>query len=93
MHTIEAIARVLVVGLTLGAGLPALFALGLRLRALGAGDENADGSITAPNPAYKAAGYFLFTLVVAVIAVGILWVCRHTLDYHLGIQVFPASWY
>lgn len=93
MHTFESIAKVLVVGLILGAGLPALFAVGLKLHADGAGDEHADGTVTAPNPALKATGYLLFAVVVAVIAIGILWVCRHTLDYHLGIQVFPASWY
>ncbi|MBD0020630.1 MULTISPECIES: hypothetical protein [Gordonia] len=93
MHTVESIAKVLVVGLILGAGLPALFAVGLKLHADGAGDEHADGTVTAPNPALKAAGYLLFGLVVAVIIVGILWVCRHTLDYHLGIRVFPESVY
>ena len=93
MHTLESIGKVLVVGLILGAGLPALFAIGLKLHADGMGNEHADGTVTAPNPLFKAAGYLLFGLVVAVIAVGILWVCRHTLDYHLGIQVFPESWY
>ncbi|MFT4124638.1 MAG: hypothetical protein QM662_00200 [Gordonia sp. (in: high G+C Gram-positive bacteria)] len=88
-HIAESIGKVLVIGLVLGAGLPALFAVGLRLHAEGAGNEHADGSITAPNPALKVAGYVLFAIVVAVIAIGILWVTRNTLDYHLGWQVFP----
>ncbi len=92
MHIVESIARVLIVGLMLGAGLPAIFAVGLRLHAVGMGNEHADGTVTAPDPVRKAAAYVLFGLVVVVIAVGILWVCRHTLDFHLGVGFFPDAW-
>lgn len=91
MTTLEAIGKVLLVGLIFGAGLPAVFALGLRVHAAGLGDANADGSVTPPNPFLKAAGYLLFAVVVAAIVFGILWITRQTLSYYFDIQIFP-SW-
>ncbi len=43
MHYLESILRVLLVGLVLGAGLPAIFAIGLRAYSVGAGGVDADG--------------------------------------------------
>ncbi|MGW0036433.1 hypothetical protein [Gordonia sp. NPDC003376] len=91
MHTLEAIAKVLIVGLIFGAGLPALFAVGLRLQAAGAGDANADGTLTAPNPALKALAYVLYALVLTAIVFGILWITRQTILYYTDIKIFP-SW-
>ena len=91
METFEAILKVLVIGLVLGAGLPAVFAIGLRLYAAGSGGVGDDGSTTAPNPALKAAGAFLFLIIAAVIVVGILWITRTTINYHFGVNLFPFA--
>ena len=42
MHYLENILRVLLVGLVLGAGLPAVFAVGMLAYSFGAGGEEAD---------------------------------------------------
>lgn len=89
MHTAEAIGRVLIIGLIFGAGLPAVFAFGLRLHAAGNGDANVEGTVTAPNPALKAAGYVLFGLVALAIVFGLLWITRQTILYYTDIQIFP----
>ena len=89
MDIIESITRVLAVGLILGAGLPALFAVGMRLVARGAGDAGADGTAAAPNPVFKLLGYALFAFVAAVIVLGILWITRDTLNFHFGWKIFP----
>lgn len=89
MDILEAILKVLVIGMIFGAGLPALFAIGMRLHSAGAGDANADGTVSAPNPALKALGYLFFAIVVAAIVVGLLWVTRQTLSYYFDWQVFP----
>lgn len=89
MTTLEAIGKVLIVGLIFGAGLPALFAVGLRVHAAGMGDANADGSVTAPNPFLKAVGYLFFAIVIAAIVFGILWITRQTLNYYFDIKIFP----
>jgi hypothetical protein len=91
MQEFEAIFKVLVIGLALGAGLPALFAVGLRLFAAGSGDTAADGSTTATNPALRAAGIALFVVIGAVILLGILWITRTTINYHFGVNLFPFA--
>ncbi|GAC67960.1 hypothetical protein [Gordonia soli] len=91
MHELEAIGRVLLVGLIFGAGLPALFAVGLRTYALGQGDADADGTTHAQNPALKAAGWVLFFLIAAIIVVAVLWIARASINYHLHINLFPFA--
>ncbi|MFT4088689.1 MAG: hypothetical protein QM658_16340, partial [Gordonia sp. (in: high G+C Gram-positive bacteria)] len=92
MDIIEAIAKVLAVGLVLGAGLPALFAFGMRAEAAGEGGASSVGGNAAPgNPALKYVGYAIFALVAAVILIGILWIARQTLSFHFGWEIFP-SW-
>ena len=47
----------------LGAGLPAVFAVGLVAYSRGAGGAEADGTVDAPNPALKMLGLMLFAFV------------------------------
>lgn len=91
MVHLESILRVLVVGLILGGGLPALFACGLAAYSAGAGATDADGAAHAPNPALKALGVALFAVVGAVILAGLLWITRSTIDHHFGIDLFPFA--
>ena len=69
--------QVIVVALVLGAGLPALYAVGLRLMVLGGGvrDEGADGGTAATagagNPALRVLGLLCFVTVVLAVALGI----------------------
>jgi ABC-type uncharacterized transport system YnjBCD permease subunit len=90
MTYIEAILKVLVVGLVLGAGLPAIFAVGLVSYSNGAGGANADGTTQAPNPALRALGLLLFLVVAAVIVVALLWITRTTIIHHFGFDPFPG---
>jgi uncharacterized membrane-anchored protein YitT (DUF2179 family) len=71
-ETVQALWRVLLAGLLLGAGLPALYALGLR--SLNAGRTvTADGTVTGTTPtANRVLGYALIGLVVAVALFGIV---------------------
>ncbi len=89
MSTVEAIFRVLVVGLLFGAGLPALFAVGMRAYSAGEGGINADGTTSAPNPAMKILGWALFVLVGLIILTAVLWIARSSINYHLGVNLFP----
>ena len=89
MSTVEAIFRVLVVGLLFGAGLPALFAVGMRAYAAGEGGVDADGVTQAPHPAMKIVGWALFALVGLIIITAVLWIARASINYHLGINLFP----
>lgn len=89
MSTFESILRVLVVGLILGAGLPAIFAIGIRLHATGSGEGHLDGTVTTPNPVMKGIAYTLFGIIAAVILIGILWITRGTIEYYFGVNLFP----
>ena len=84
METFEAIGKVLIVGLVLGAGLPALFAVGLRLRSLAEGSVAADGTTPDPHPALKPVAYLIFG--------GILWITRQTIFYYTGVKIFPFGY-
>ncbi|WP_026917383.1 hypothetical protein [Gordonia shandongensis] len=84
MDIVSAITKVLAAGLLLGAGLPALFAIGMRLEAAGHGDLG-----RAPNQTLRIVGYAVIGLVAVVIVVGILWVTRQTLNYYLDLKIFP----
>ncbi|GAB11752.1 hypothetical protein GOARA_088_00150 [Gordonia araii NBRC 100433] len=89
MSVAESIIRVFVIGLVFGAGLPALFAVGLRLWANG---YNADGTVTNHNPVLKALGGVLFAVVTLAIIIGILWITRQTIYFHFGIKIFPFGY-
>ena len=89
MNYVEAILKVLVVGLVLGAGLPAVFAGGLVAYSNGAGGEHSDGTVAAPNPILKFLGLALFVLVGAVVLLAILWITRSTIIHHTGVDLVP----
>jgi hypothetical protein len=89
MNYVDAIVKVLVVGLVLGAGLPALFAAGLVAFSSGSGGRNSDGSVHAPNPVIKALGLVLFAIVAVVVVIGILWITKATIIHHFGFNPVP----
>ena len=84
MDIVSSITKVLAIGLLLGAGLPALFAVGMRLEAIGHGDLGRPA-----NQTMRVLGYAVFALTAIVIILGILWVTRQTLDYYLDLRIFP----
>jgi hypothetical protein len=75
---IQAAWKILVVGLVLGAGLPTLFAFGIRASAWGAGGEAevyADGTAApAAHPAGRIVAGVCFLIVVLAIALGITYI-------------------
>jgi hypothetical protein len=89
MTYVESILKVLVVGLVLGAGLPAVFAVGLVSYSSGAGGVEADGTVHAQNPVLKYLGLLLFAFVAVVIVAALLWIARPIILHHFGINLFP----
>jgi hypothetical protein len=88
--------RVLIVGLILGAGLPALFALGMRLQAAGLGEEVVTtGSLAGEHgrrsPGLVLAGRILFAAVILVVLLAVLWITRHSLNHYFGLTIFGAG--
>ncbi|SHI67951.1 hypothetical protein SAMN02745244_00835 [Tessaracoccus bendigoensis DSM 12906] len=62
--------QVLLVGLILGAGLPTIFALGIRALSYGVGAD-ADATDHVPHPFAKVVAYSCFGIVVLAILLGI----------------------
>jgi hypothetical protein len=89
MHYLESILTVLAVGLILGAGLPAIFSVGMLAYSHGAGGEEADHLVHKPNPALKYLGILLFVVVALVIVTAVAWITRSTIIHHFGIDLFP----
>lgn len=75
--TVTSLVKVIVVGLLLGAGLPAIFAVGLRAvsRTVEAADPDAPGEvITTKSRTGLALGYACFALVGLAVIAGIVWI-------------------
>ena len=79
--------KVIAVGVVLGAGLPFLFAIGIRLWDQGSGGEHANGTITAGKPVVLATAYVLFAIVALVVIYGVLYITKSSLDHYLGIKL------
>lgn len=88
MHYLEAIFRVLVVGLIFGAGLPAVFAGALVAYSQGAGGVDDSGTAITPNPVLKGLGLLLFTVVGAIVLLAILWITKDVIAHHTGVKIF-----
>jgi hypothetical protein len=81
-HTLSlewtAVWKILVVGIILGAGVPALFATGIRASAFGTGGEaevHAEGvTLAQPHPIGRVIAGICFAVVLAIAALGILYV-------------------
>jgi hypothetical protein len=74
----QALWKILVAGLILGAGLPALFAVGVRSLAYGQGGDaetqTAGSAPATPHPAFTFIGYACFVIVLAAVALGIIYI-------------------
>ncbi len=84
---IDAAWKVLLVGVLLGAGLPTLFAVGVRSLAWGQGDTaiTPDGVTTTAkgNPMGTVLAYVLFAFVLTAIGLGITYIVAHGFGYSL----------
>jgi len=82
--------KVLAAGLILGAGLPALFALGIRSLAWGAGGD-AEVDAAPPNPAGKTLGYLLFAIVILGVLLGITFIVAGGFGKALSFEhIYPT---
>ena len=74
----QAIWKILVIGLVLGAGLPALFAAGIRAMAFGQGGEaevhTAGSAAAAPHPVGRAIAFLCFAIVILAVVLGIVFI-------------------
>lgn len=80
--------HVLLAGLLLGAGLPAVFSLGIRALSYGA-HENVDDH--TPHPLAKVVAALAFGVVIVAVALGLGVIVSHGLGYRLSFEsIYPA---
>jgi hypothetical protein len=93
MHNVtfalEGAMRVLVVGLVLGAGLPAVFALGIRAMAYGDGGD-AEVSHERPHPVGRLLAYLCFAVVIAGVALGLTVIVASGFGMEVVFDPFPT---
>jgi hypothetical protein len=79
----EASLKILVFSMLAGAALPGLFALGIRLQAVGAGHvAGAHDEAPHRNPVLLAIAYAIYALVVVVIIFALLYISRDFIAHH-----------
>jgi len=83
--------KILILGLLVGAGLPALFAVGVRLNAEGAGVVAHDGSVSHRNPVMLVLGWLIFALVLAAVIISVLFIARDFIAHHTGWYILGAK--
>lgn len=87
----EASLKILFFGLLLGSGLPAIFALAVRIGSAGAGAQGAGAAVAHRNPALAAISYALYALVLVAVFVGVLYIAREFIGVHTGLYILGAK--
>ncbi len=89
----EKVISVVLAGLVLGAGLPALYALGMRMLA-GTTEYTADGRLVeteGPRGVAKAIAYVIFAIILVVIVIAIMWIAKEFIYHTFGFNLFGQA--
>jgi hypothetical protein len=88
----QASLKILIFGLLLGSGLPALFAIAVKVGAAGAGIQGPYGAAVAhKNPALSAISYAIYALALAAVLVGVLYIARDAVGAWTGVYLLGAK--
>ena len=89
----EKVISVVLAGLVFGAGLPALYAVGMRMLA-GTTEYTADGrliEVEGPSVVMKAIAYIIFAIILVVIVIAVLWVAKDFLYHTFGFNLLAQA--
>ena len=86
-----AVFQIIVAGLLVGAGLPALFSVAVRVNAEGSGVVAHDGTVAHRNPALVALSWAIFGLVLLAVIIGVLFIARDFIGHHTGWYILGAK--
>jgi hypothetical protein len=88
---LAAVGKIVLFGLLVGAGLPALFAVGVRLNAEGVGAAAHGGAVAQKNPVLAVLSWLLFALVFMAVTVGVLFIARDFIGQHTALYILGAK--
>lgn len=84
--------KILLFGMLGGALLPGLFALALRLQAVGTAHVvTREGHVAQRNPLLVGLAMAIYALVVAIIVLGVLFIARDFIAHHTGYPFLGAK--
>ena len=83
--------KILIFGLVMGAGLPALFAIAVRLNAEGAGVAEHGGAVANRNPMLAALSWVIFGVVLVAVLIGVLFIARDFIGHQTGLYLLGAK--
>ena len=84
--------QILVAGLLVGAGLPALFALAVRMNAEGLGCRRPRRRYgRARKPLLSTISWLIFGLVLLAVIIGVLFIARDFIGHHTGLYILGAK--
>ena len=86
----QASLKILLFSMLAGAALPGVFALGIRLQAVGTGHAGTDGADSQKNPVLLAVSYAIYALVFAVILFALAFIARDFIADQTG-QAFLGA--
>lgn len=84
MEILVAIGRVTATGLVFGAGIPLLFALGMRSLTGATAISPREGAARS----LRVLGWVIYAALAVVIAVAIAWVARDAVSFYFGWELF-----
>lgn len=87
----QASLKILLFAMLAGAALPGVFALGLRLHAVGGGQVSIDGNPPHKNPVLLAIAWAIYALVVVVIMFALAYISRDFIAHHIGHPFLGAK--
>lgn len=93
VELLEKIIPIILAGLFFGAGLPALYAFGIRLLS-GTTEYTADGhliEIEPPTAASKVAATAIFAIIIGIVFIAILWVAKDFIYHTFGWNIFGVT--
>ena len=88
---VEALVKVLIYGIIAGAGLPVLFAVGVRAHAVGTGTIDGQHLSDDRRPLMTGVAYVCFALVATAVVLGVLFVARDFIGHHTGWYILGAE--
>jgi hypothetical protein len=85
--------RVLLLGLLFGAGLPMLFAFGVRALSwgtAGGSGSHEDGVVVKPSPIGRLIAYLMFAMVILLVVSGVGYIVAHGLGWTVTFSPWPV---
>ena len=87
----QAALKILLFSLLAGAALPGLFAVGIRMQAIGSPTVGADGSTGKQRPVLTVLGWAIYAFVFGVVLIGVLYIARDFIAHHTHYPFLGAK--